>query len=207
MLRGKPPTRPPKPCSLMIMSSRAASAANLPLFRVSIGVATVRSRSDRASPMVFSPRSRPSSRAPGGSSRRSNSVTAIKLRSFCRSGLRRRALPVLSVIASKFGAFLTDRDAQMSVDKDTVRRIAKLARLAVPEAGLGTMPRELNGIFRWVEILNEVDVEGVPAMTSVVAQKLKWRKDEVTDGNQADALMINAPGAEDHFFVVPKVHE
>jgi aspartyl-tRNA(Asn)/glutamyl-tRNA(Gln) amidotransferase subunit C len=52
-----------------------------------------------------------------------------------------------------------------------------------------------------------VNVEGVPAMTSVVAQKLKWRKDEVTDGGQADALMINAPGGEDHFFVVPKVHE
>ncbi|MBA2587579.1 MAG: Asp-tRNA(Asn)/Glu-tRNA(Gln) amidotransferase subunit GatC [Alphaproteobacteria bacterium] len=95
----------------------------------------------------------------------------------------------------------------MSVDKDTVRRIAKLARLAVPEARLEPMAGELNGIFQWVEMLGEVNVEGVPAMTSVVAQKLKWREDRVTDGNQADALMINAPGSEDHFFVVPKVHE
>ena len=55
------------------------------------------------------------------------------------------------------------------------------------------MAGELNGIFQWVEMLNEVNVEGVPAMTSVVAQKLKWRADEVTDGGDADALMRNAP--------------
>ncbi|HEX4176935.1 MAG TPA: Asp-tRNA(Asn)/Glu-tRNA(Gln) amidotransferase subunit GatC [Rhizomicrobium sp.] len=95
----------------------------------------------------------------------------------------------------------------MSVDKDTVRRIAKLARLAVPETRLEPMAAELNGIFQWVEMLGEVDVAGVPAMTSVVAQKLKWREDKVSDGGQADALMQNAPGAEDHFFVVPKVVE
>ena len=95
----------------------------------------------------------------------------------------------------------------MSVDKDTVRRIAKLARLAVPETRLEPMAAELNGIFQWVEMLGEVNVDGVPAMTSVVAQKLKWRQDTVNDGNQADALLANAPGGEDHFFVVPKVHE
>jgi aspartyl-tRNA(Asn)/glutamyl-tRNA(Gln) amidotransferase subunit C len=95
----------------------------------------------------------------------------------------------------------------MSVDKDTVRRIAKLARLAVPEDRLEPLAAELNGIFQWVEMLNEVDVEGVPAMTSVVAQKLKWRKDEVTDGGVADALMQNAPEREDTFFVVPMVVE
>ena len=95
----------------------------------------------------------------------------------------------------------------MSVDKDTVRRIAKLARLAVPETRLEPMAAELNGIFQWVEMLGEVVVAGVPAMTSVVAQKLKWRQDTVSDGNQADALLANAPGGEDHFFVVPKVVE
>jgi aspartyl-tRNA(Asn)/glutamyl-tRNA(Gln) amidotransferase subunit C len=95
----------------------------------------------------------------------------------------------------------------MSVDKDTVRRIAKLARLAVQEARLEPMAAELNGIFQWVEMLGEVDVTGVPAMTSVVAQKLKWREDKVSDGGQADALLANAPGGEDHFFVVPKVVE
>ncbi|HWX90133.1 MAG TPA: Asp-tRNA(Asn)/Glu-tRNA(Gln) amidotransferase subunit GatC, partial [Rhizomicrobium sp.] len=91
--------------------------------------------------------------------------------------------------------------------KDTVRRIAKLARLAVPENRLEPMAGELNGIFQWVEMLGEVNVDGVPAMTSVVAQKLKWREDKVNDGNQADALLANAPEGEDHFFVVPKVVE
>ena len=95
----------------------------------------------------------------------------------------------------------------MSVDKETVRRIARLARLAVPENRLDAMAGELNGIFQWVEMLGEVDVAGVAPMTSVVAQKLKWRADKVTDGGAADALMANAPEGEDHFFVVPKVVE
>ncbi len=95
----------------------------------------------------------------------------------------------------------------MSVDKDTVRRIARLARLSVPETRFEPMAAELNGIFQWVEMLGEVNVEGVPAMTSVVAQKLKWRADKVTDGDAADALMANAPEGEDLFFVVPKVVE
>jgi aspartyl-tRNA(Asn)/glutamyl-tRNA(Gln) amidotransferase subunit C len=56
-------------------------------------------------------------------------------------------------------------------------------------------------------MLGEVNVEGVPAMTSGVAQKLKWREDKVSDGGQADALLANAPDGEDHFFVVPKVIE
>jgi aspartyl-tRNA(Asn)/glutamyl-tRNA(Gln) amidotransferase subunit C len=95
----------------------------------------------------------------------------------------------------------------MSVDKDTVRRIAKLARLAMPQDRLAPLAGELNGIFQWVEMLNEVDVTGVPAMTSVVAQKLKWRPDQVSDGGNADALLANAPDKEGEFFVVPKVVE
>jgi aspartyl-tRNA(Asn)/glutamyl-tRNA(Gln) amidotransferase subunit C len=95
----------------------------------------------------------------------------------------------------------------MSVDKDTVRRIAKLARLALDEARVEPMAKELNGIMAWVEQLNEVDVTGVVPMTSVVEQKLKMREDVVTEGGSADALMANAPGGEDHFFVVPKVVE
>ena len=95
----------------------------------------------------------------------------------------------------------------MSVDKDTVRRIAKLARLALPEERVEPMAAELNGILTWVEQLDEVDVAGIEPMTSVVVQKLKMREDKVTDGGNADALMTNAPEGEDHFFVVPKVVE
>jgi aspartyl-tRNA(Asn)/glutamyl-tRNA(Gln) amidotransferase subunit C len=95
----------------------------------------------------------------------------------------------------------------MSVDKDTVRRIAKLARIALPEDRVAPMEKELNGILKWVEQLQEVNCEGVKPMTSVVAQKLKMRDDEVTEGEQATAVTANAPDAEDHFFVVPKVVE
>ena len=95
----------------------------------------------------------------------------------------------------------------MSVDKDTVRRIAKLARLALDEARVEPMVNELNGILAWVQQLEDVDVTDVPPLTSVVAQELKTREDKVTEGGNADALMANAPEGEDHFFVVPKVVE
>ena len=95
----------------------------------------------------------------------------------------------------------------MTVGKYDVRRIAKLARLALDESRVEPMVGELNGIFQWVEQLNEVNVDGIPPMTSVVEQRLKMRDDVVTEGNAADALMANAPEGEDHFFVVPKVVE
>ncbi len=95
----------------------------------------------------------------------------------------------------------------MSVDKDTVRRIARLARLKLEEERVEPMVQELNGILAWVEQLKEVDVEGVQPMTSVVEQRLKMREDVITEPNNTDALMANAPQAEDHFFVVPKVVE
>ena len=95
----------------------------------------------------------------------------------------------------------------MSVDRDTVRRIARLARIALGEDRVEPMMHELNGILAWVEQLKEVDVEGVAPMTSVVEQRLKMREDKVSEGGSADALMANAPEAEDKFFVVPKVVE
>jgi len=95
----------------------------------------------------------------------------------------------------------------MAVDEDTVKRIARLARLALDEAQTASIKDELNALIAWVEQLREVDVTGVPPMTSVVEQKLKMRKDEVTDGGYPDDLMKNAPLSEQHFFVVPKVVE
>jgi aspartyl-tRNA(Asn)/glutamyl-tRNA(Gln) amidotransferase subunit C len=95
----------------------------------------------------------------------------------------------------------------MSVDKDTVRRIARLARLALDEGQIAAMESELNAMLAWVEQLQEVDCAGVEPMTSVVAQRLKMRDDVVSDGGYPDDLMKNAPLSEDHFFVVPKVVE
>lgn len=95
----------------------------------------------------------------------------------------------------------------MSVDKETVRRIAKLARLALEEDRVEPMMNELNQILAWVQQLEEADVAGVAPMTSVIAQRLKLREDVVTEGGDAAAVTSNAPLAEDHFFVVPKVVE
>jgi aspartyl-tRNA(Asn)/glutamyl-tRNA(Gln) amidotransferase subunit C len=95
----------------------------------------------------------------------------------------------------------------MSVDRQTVRRIAKLARIALPDERVEPMMTELNGILGWIEQLQEVSIEGVEPMTSVVAQKLKMREDIVTAGGDAAAIVGNAPQAEGDFFVVPKVVE
>ena len=95
----------------------------------------------------------------------------------------------------------------MSVDTDTVKRIARLARIAVTDDEANSLVGELNDILAWVEQLNEVDTQGVEPMTSVVEQSIKMRDDVVTDGGYADRVLGNAPKAEDGYFVVPKVVE
>jgi aspartyl-tRNA(Asn)/glutamyl-tRNA(Gln) amidotransferase subunit C len=95
----------------------------------------------------------------------------------------------------------------MSVTVDTVRRVARLARIHEPEARLEALTAELNGILAWIEQLNEVDVEGVTPMTSAVATTLPMREDVVSDGGDAHRVLANAPRSADGFFVVPKVVE
>ena len=95
----------------------------------------------------------------------------------------------------------------MSVDADTVRRIAHLARIAVAEDEVEHLKGELNAILAFVEQLNEVDVEGVEPMTSVTPMAMKKRQDVVTDGGYPQAIVKNAPATEDNFFLVPKVVE
>ena len=95
----------------------------------------------------------------------------------------------------------------MSIDTKTAGRVAKLARIAVPDEGLPKLADELNGILDFMEQLNEVDVDGVEPMTSVTPQRLKRREDIVTDGNQQEAVLANAPDAREGFFAVPKVVE
>ena len=95
----------------------------------------------------------------------------------------------------------------MSLDEATVARIARLARIAVPEEERGPLATELSHILEWIEQLNEVDTDGVPPMTSVAAMGLAWREDRVTDGGRADDILANAPERQDGYFVVPKVVE
>jgi aspartyl-tRNA(Asn)/glutamyl-tRNA(Gln) amidotransferase subunit C len=95
----------------------------------------------------------------------------------------------------------------MSVDADTVRRVAHLARIALAEDEVEHLRGELNAILDFVEQLTAVNVDGVEPMTSVTPMAMRMRNDEVTDGGIADAVMANAPAQEDHFFLVPKVVE
>ena len=95
----------------------------------------------------------------------------------------------------------------MNVDETTVRRIARLARIKITDDEAKSLEKELSQILNWVEQLDEIDTKDVEPMTRVVAQELKQRKDEVTDGEIADDVIRNAPMADDHFYVVPKVVE
>ncbi len=95
----------------------------------------------------------------------------------------------------------------MSIDKETARRVAKLARISVPDEDLPVLAGELTGILNFMEQLNEVDVDGVDPMTSVTPMRLKRREDVVTDGSQQEAVLANAPDAREGFFAVPKVVE
>lgn len=95
----------------------------------------------------------------------------------------------------------------MSVDTATVKRVAKLARIAVDDDGAERMTGELNAILGFVEQLGEVNVDGVEPMTSVMPMDMKKREDTVTDGDKADDIVANAPETERNFFLVPKVVE
>ena len=94
-----------------------------------------------------------------------------------------------------------------TIDLETARRVAKLARIAVPEENLPALAGELSKIITFMEQLNEVNVDGVEPMTSVTPMRLKRRQDGVTDGNMQAKILSNAPDAREGFFAVPKVVE
>lgn len=95
----------------------------------------------------------------------------------------------------------------MPLDESTVRNIAFLARLKVPEADLKRLAGELSNIIGWVEQLSEVNTEGVEPMTSVVEMTLPKRPDGVTDGDDPERVLANAPDRVSDYFAVPKVVE
>lgn len=94
-----------------------------------------------------------------------------------------------------------------TIDIDTARKVARLARIRVAQEELPKLAGELSGIVAFMEQLNEVDVDGVEPMTSVTPMRLKRRKDDVTDGNYQEKILKNAPDAREGFFAVPKVVE
>lgn len=95
----------------------------------------------------------------------------------------------------------------MSITKETVAKVAKLARIKITDAEQEKFAGELTGIMNWIEQLSEVDTDGVEPLTSVVDVKLYQREDKITDGDYRDQILSNAPEAQEGFFVVPKVVE
>ena len=95
----------------------------------------------------------------------------------------------------------------MSVEPETVRKVASLARIAISDDDVARLAPELSNILGWIEQLGEVDTSSVAPMTAVIPNTLRLRADEVTDGNVRDEVLANAPQAEHGFFAVPKVIE
>jgi aspartyl-tRNA(Asn)/glutamyl-tRNA(Gln) amidotransferase subunit C len=93
------------------------------------------------------------------------------------------------------------------MDKQTVLKVAKLAHLKVDDARAEALAKDFDGLFKWIEQLDEVDTTGVKPMTSVSGQKAYRRPDVVTDGNKQADIVANAPDSSEGFFVVPKVVE
>jgi aspartyl-tRNA(Asn)/glutamyl-tRNA(Gln) amidotransferase subunit C len=95
----------------------------------------------------------------------------------------------------------------MTIDAATVRKVARLARIAVPEERIDPLAKELSGILQWIEQLGEVDTDGVEPMTSAVHVPMPMRDDVVTEGGDPEMVLSNAPKRAGNFFVVPKVVE
>lgn len=95
----------------------------------------------------------------------------------------------------------------MSIDKETVRKVAGLARLKLNEEELERFTPQVAGIMKWVEMLGEVNTDNVAPLANVVNADLKLRKDAVNDGGYQKEILANAPESMEGFFVVPKVVE
>ena len=95
----------------------------------------------------------------------------------------------------------------MSVDAATVKRVAHLARIKIDDDRSAVMAEELSKILGWVEMLGEVNTDGVEPLAAVIPNTLRWREDVVTDGGIQGKVLQNAPKSEYGFFAVPKVIE
>ena len=95
----------------------------------------------------------------------------------------------------------------MSIDKDTVKHISKLARISLDENKVDSLSKDLTSIIKFIENLNKLNTDKTAPLTSIINASLKSRKDEVKDGKIRDQILKNSPEKNDEFFVVPKVIE
>tara|TARA_B100001179_G_scaffold209678_1_gene175786 strand:- start:18 stop:305 length:288 start_codon:yes stop_codon:yes gene_type:complete len=95
----------------------------------------------------------------------------------------------------------------MSIDKDTVKHISKLARISLDEKKVDSLSKDLTSIMKFIENLNKLNTDKTSPLTSIINASLKSRKDEVKDGKIRDQILKNSPEKNEEFFVVPKVIE
>ena len=95
----------------------------------------------------------------------------------------------------------------MSIDKDTVKHISKLARISLEENKVESLSKDLTSIMKFIENLNKLNTDKTAPLTSIINASLKSRKDEVKDGKIRDQILKNSPEKNEEFFVVPKVIE
>jgi len=95
----------------------------------------------------------------------------------------------------------------MSIDKDTVKHISKLARISLDENKINSLTKDLSSIMKFIEQLNELNTDTTTPLTSIINASLKSRKDEVRDEKLRDQILKNSPDKNEEFFVVPKVIE
>ena len=95
----------------------------------------------------------------------------------------------------------------MSIDKDTVKHISKLARISLDEKKVNRLSKDLSSIMKFIEKLNELNTDKTAPLTSIINASLKSRDDEVKDGKIRDQILKNSPEKNEEFFVVPKVLE
>ena len=95
----------------------------------------------------------------------------------------------------------------MSIDKDKIKHVSKLARISVDEAKIDALTKDLSSIFKFIEQLNELNTDKVEPLSSILNEPLRSRKDEINDGKIRDKILKNSPNKNEEFFVVPKVIE
>ena len=95
----------------------------------------------------------------------------------------------------------------MSIDKDKIKHVSKLARISVDESKIDDLTKDLSSIFKFIEQLNELNTDNVEPLSSILNEPLRSRKDEINDGKIRDKILKNSPNKNEEFFVVPKVIE
>jgi aspartyl-tRNA(Asn)/glutamyl-tRNA(Gln) amidotransferase subunit C len=95
----------------------------------------------------------------------------------------------------------------MSIDKDKIKHVSKLARISVDEKKIDGLTKDLTSIFKFIEQLNELNTDKVEPLSSILNEPLRFRKDEVNDGKIREKILKNSPKKNEEFFVVPKVIE